>query len=525
MKNITRALALLLALVLVLGLVVTGFADAASGSSTDTKGKITINDAVVGQTYRIYRILELESYSRDNTEARNGAYSYKAASTEWGNFILGEGNEYFTVTDDSTAGNVAAGYVSWKGGTDDARVAAFAKAALAYATADVNGQPRIAADYTFTATTNTVVFNGNDDTGLPLGYYLLDSSLGTLCSLDTTNSEVTIKEKNDVPANEKKVQEDSKENEQDGGWTNTNDADIGQTVNFKSTITAQAGAQKYVFHDTMSAGLTFNGTVTVTKGANADAVADTNYTLITKDNTDENKRPTDGCTFEIVFNQTFCDSLKANEQIVIAYSATLNDQAVIGTKIDEEGNTNKSYLSYGEKSKTTESKTTTNTWKVDVFKFHTDTSNTSKGLAGATFTLKRNNETEAIKLVKVGETNTYRVAKTAEAGNAITEITTPDDGKFTIQGLDSDTYYLTEKEAPKGYNKLKDPIKIVIDENGNVKVNDATTAVTEVGVENKTGAEMPSTGGIGTTVFYVVGGILAVGAAVLLVTKKRMERG
>ena len=518
MKNITRALALLLALVLVLGLVVTGFAEGAGAAGT---GKITINNAVVGQTYRIYRILELESYSRDETEARNGAYSYKAASTEWGDFISGDGSEYFTVTDDSTPGNVAAGYVSWKGSTDTTRVATFAKAALAYAKTEVNGNPKIAPDYTITAISENVVFDGTGNAGLPLGYYLLDSSLGTLCSLDTTNSDVTIKEKNAVPTNEKKVQEDSKESETGNGWGETNDADIGQTVNFKSTITAQPGAQNYVFHDTMSAGLTFDESSVKIKKGETTLVKGTDYTLKTTGLTDTT------CTFEIEFNQTFCDNLTNDEEIVITYSATLNENAVIAG----EGNTNKSKLTYGEDSKfsTTEDSTTTKTWKVSVFKFH-QKDTTQQGLAGATFTLKRNNDTQAIKLMKVGDTasTTYRVAmhkgETQFEDGADTNITTDTTGKFTIQGLDSDTYYLTETKAPDGYNKLKNPIKIVIDGKGKVKVNDATTEVTEVAVENKTGTEMPSTGGIGTTVFYVVGGILAVGAAVLLVTKKRMER-
>ena len=518
MKNITRALALLLALILVLGLVVTGFADAAV---TTGPGKITINKAVAGQTYTIYKILELESY---NAETGKEAYSYKAASG-WENFFkTGDGSTYFDVTADGNADNVEAGYVTWKsiaGETEvakQARVAEFAKKALAYAK---NTSNSISATRTqANVTEETITFDS-----LPLGYYLLDSSLGTLCSLSTTKPEAMITEKNAVPENKKLVQEDSKVGKADE-YGAKNDADIGQTVNFKSTITAQAGAQNYVFHDTMSEGLTFNGTVNITKGANADAVDNTNYTLKTKDNADANMRPTDGCTFEIVFNQDFCDTLQKDETIVITYSATLNDQAVIGTTAGVEGNTNKSQLSYGDNSKTTESKTTTNTWELKVFKFHQK--NDKTGLAGATFTLNRkNNGTEAINLVKLtgaGNENTYRVAKTGETG-ATAEIITDTSGKFTIQGLDSDTYYLTEKEAPKGYNKLKDPIAITIDNAGNVKLGQTTVENGEVQVENKTGAEMPSTGGIGTTVFYVVGGILAVGAAVLLVTKKRMERG
>ncbi len=516
MKNMTRALALLLALILVLGLVVTGFADdAASGTSAATKGKITINDAVVGQSYSIYKILTLESYDKTAN-----AYSYKPASNLWKTFLTtGDGNAYFEVKS-NTSDNIEADYVTWRSNPGEteaqkqSRAAEFAKKALAYATTK---------GITATATQDNVNAQTVTFSNLDLGYYLLDSSLGTLCSLDTTNSDVTIEEKNAVPENKKLVQEDSKENEQDGGWTNTNDADIGQTVNFKSTIKAQAGAQKYVFHDTMSAGLTFDSTsVKVTKNGTEVPAEATNYIL--KSKTDGTTTFTDGCTFEIEFKQTFCDSLKANDTIVITYSATLNEKAVIAGS----GNTNQSQLSYGDNSKTEVSQTTTKTWEVKVFKFHTNATD-GNGLAGATFKLsKEENGNNPIQLKATTTANTYRVAmhkdETQFEDGATTEITTTDTGKFTIQGLDSDTYYLTETKAPDGYNKLKAPIKIVIDENGNVKVNDATTPVAEVGVENKTGAEMPSTGGIGTTVFYVVGGILAVGAAVLLVTKKRMER-
>ena len=513
MKNITRVLALLLALVLVLGLVVTGFAEGTSGSSPDTKGSITIDNAVVGESYSIYKILTLESYDKTAN-----AYSYKPASNQWKTFLTtGDGKDYFNVKAD-TSDNIEADYVTWKSNPGEteadkqSRAAEFAQKALAYAKTN----SITATDTQAKVNTQTVTFSNLD-----LGYYLLDSSLGTLCSLDTTNSNVTIREKNAVPTNEKKVQEDSKVGTANEYGTE-NDADIGQTVNFKSTITAQPGAQNYVFHDAMSAGLTFNGTVTVT--LNNTKVEANNYTLKTK--SDGTTTFTDDCTFEIEFNQDFCNTLKKNDIIVITYSATLNENAVIGSD-GATSNTNKSKLSYGDNSATEWSQTTTKTWKVSVFKFHQKDDTNKTPLSGAKFTLNRKNDgTEAINLVKltgVGNENTYRVAKTGET--AITEITTPDDGKFTIQGLDSDTYYLTEKEAPKGYNKLKNPIQIEIDSNGAVKVSGTAITGIEVGVQNKTGAEMPSTGGIGTTVFYVVGGILAVGAAVLLVTKKRMERG
>ena len=476
MKHVKKLASILLALVMALALTATAFAEGETGS-------ITINDAVVGQTYTIYQILDLESYN-----ASANAYAYKA-TTAWNTFINRDDIKGTYVEVD------AQGYVTWKG---DADAAAFAKLAQKYAKDNsITNQGSV------TATSTTVSF-----TGLDLGYYLVDTTLGTLCSLDTTNPNVTMEEKNEVPTNVKTVEEDST-----GNYGEKNDADIGQTVNFKSTITAQAGAENYVFHDTMSAGLTYTGVTGITlNGTTVDA---SNYTVVTEG-------LTDGCTFEVRFTQAFCDTLKANDQIVISYTATLNENAVIAG----EGNPNTSKVSYGDSSNTKytpDSQTKTYTWDVDVFKY-TMSGETETALAGATFTLSKNADgSNPIALVSKGN-NVYRVAKTGET-DTVTEITTDATGKFTIKGLDADTYYLTETAAPAGYNKLAGPVTIVIGENGVVNgTTEAPQGVDEVKVLNQSGAELPSTGGIGTTIFYVLGGVLVVGAAVLLVTKKRMER-
>lgn len=484
MKQVKKLASVLLALVMALALTATAFAEGETGS-------ITINDAVVGQTYTVYQILDLESY-----DATAKAYAYKANSA-WNTFINSDAIKGTYVEVD------AQGYVTWKTGAD---AAAFAKAAQKYAKDNsITNQGSV------TATTTTVSF-----TGLDLGYYLVDTTLGTLCSLDTTNPNVTMNEKNEVPTNVKTVEEDST-----GNYGEKNDADIGQTVNFKSTITAQAGAENYVFHDTMSAGLTYTGVTGITlNGTTVDNTDNKAYTVV-------NTGLTDGCTFEVRFTQTFCDTLKANDQIVISYTATLNENAVIAG----DGNPNTSKLSYGDKGDashtpsgtTPPSTTTTYTWDVDVFKY-TMNGETETALAGAKFTLSKNADgSNPIALVSEGK-NVYRVAKTGETGT-VTEITTDATGKFTIKGLDADTYYLTETAAPAGYNKLAGPVTIVIGENGVVNgTTEAPQGVDEVKVLNQSGTELPSTGGIGTTIFYVVGGVLVVGAAVLLVTKKRMER-
>ncbi|MDY4542691.1 MAG: SpaH/EbpB family LPXTG-anchored major pilin [Candidatus Ventricola sp.] len=471
MKNTKKLVGLLLALVMV-------FAMSAAMAEGET-GSITINDAVVGQTYTLYQILDLESYN-----ASANAYAYKA-TTAWNTFINSDAIKGTYVEVD------AQGYVTWKDGAD---AAAFAKAAQKYAKDN-----SIANQGSVTATTTTVSF-----TGLDLGYYLVDTTLGTLCSLDTTNPNVTMEEKNEVPVNVKTVEEDST-----GNYGEKNDADIGQTVNFKSTITAQAGAENYVFHDTMSTGLTYTGVTGIT--LNGTAVDASNYTVTAP--------AADGDTFDVTFTQAFCDTLKAKDQIVISYTATLNENAVIAG----EGNPNTSKVSYGDSSNTKytpDSQTKTYTWDVDVFKY-TMNGETETALADATFTLSKNADgSNPIALVSEGN-NVYRVAKTGES-NTVTAITTDATGKFTIKGLDADTYYLTETAAPAGYNKLAGPVTIVIGENGVVNgTTEAPQGVDEVKILNQSGTELPSTGGIGTTIFYVIGGVLVIGAAAMLIAKRK----
>lgn len=480
MKRTKRIASVLLALVMALSLITTAFAAGETGS-------ITIDNAVVGQTYTIYQILDLESYNKDS-----GAYAYKATAA-WRDFINGADVKSVYVNVD------AQGYVTW---VKDADVAAFAKLAQKYA-ADHN----IANQGTKTADSTTVEF-----TNLDLGYYLVDSTLGTICSLDTTNPSVTITEKNAAPTNVKEVEEDSTSK-----YGTANDADIGQTVNFKSTITAQAGAENYVFHDKMSAGLQYTGVTGITLNGN---IVDTaNYVVKTTD-------ITDGCTFEVVFTQAFCDTLKANDKIVISYTAVVTKDAVIGG----DGNLNQSQIEYGESGKTTTtplSETKTYTWKMDVLKY-TMKDNKETPLAGAKFVLYKTVDGKT--LYARADENNKITGWTENEGDA-TVFETPDNGQFSIIGLDAGTYYLKEIEAPAGYNMLKDPIEVVITATVDGTTNTRTATVTynktstgTVKVENKTGAELPSTGGIGTTIFYVVGGLLVVAAGVLLVTRKRMSK-
>lgn len=471
MKRTKKLASLLLALVMVFAVAVTVLAE---GS-----GSITVDNAVVGQTYTIYKILRLESYN-----ANTNAYSYKATDA-WEEFINGDGSIYVDVNEQ--------GYVTWHKGAD---ASAFAKAAQAYA-----GAHSIANQGSQTATSTTVKFES-----LELGYYLMDSTLGTLCALDTTTPDVIIKEKNEVPSNEKTVEEDSSKN-----YGSVNDADIGQTVNFKSTVTLPAGSENVIFHDTMSAGLTLKvESVKVYTDARLTTELEANsYTLKTSG-------LLDACTFEIAFSQEYLNDLKEKAVVYVVYSAVVNENAVVGG----EGNPNTSHLSYGDErnTKTTPgSNTTTYTWSFDVLKYgNGDETNV---LANAEFVLLNSNKSK-VAVVENGKlTGWMELPAAGEGGSVVwpanTILKTNENGKISIAGLDADTYYLREIKAPAGYNVLKDDVEVKIDPT----VSDKTT----VKVDNLSGTELPSTGGMGTTFFYVAGSILLLGAAVLLVTKKRMN--
>ena len=500
MKLIKKIAAIMLSIMMVLGMA--SVVSAAEGAET---GTITINNAIKDQTYTIYKMLTLESYD----EAK-GLYSYKPATEEWKTFFTkGEGKGYVDINEN--------GYVTWKTveGEDtakkEARAAELAQKALTYVTT-TNGVSNAGQ---VTATGTTVTFNG-----LELGYYLVDSSLGALCSLNTTNPTATITEKNGEPTVEKKVS-----SKKDSDYAELNFANIGDKVFFQTIINAQAGAQNYVLHDTMCEGLTFNKDIQV-KLNNTPNSTETprDYSIYLKDTETENKT-NDECTFEIKFSEEFCKKLDANDKIYVTYSATLNGKAFIGMTNDGSGNTNTTHISYGENNtESNPSKTDTYTLQIPVFKY-TNTETGKKALAGAKFALY---ETEtngtAIALTKKGETQDYRKALTGESG--ITEIETGDTGKFSIQGLKPGTYWLEETAAPKGYNKLAKRIKIELDATGALRIDDKNHdgVITTAEVENKSGTILPSTGGMGTTVIYLAGALLVMVSGVVLIAKKRASQ-
>lgn len=487
-----KFVSLLLALVMVLSMATVAFAE-----ETET-GSITINGVHSATTYEIYKLLDLESYN-----TTSGAYSYKVNSAWSTFFATAEALTYVNIDD--------AGYVTWKAAEDEATLAAFAKLALAYA--KENGIAPVKSSKNadeFVITGDKGVFSG-----LELGYYLVDSTMGALCGLTTTNPDASINAKNGIPTLDKQVEEDS--TSQYGG---ANTADIGQTVKFRVTINVHAGAENYVLHDLMSAGLTFQSVTKVERivpgTGTTEAVEGTDYTVLTKENetatTDDDT--TDGCTFEVRFSKTFCDSLKTNDKIIVYYEAMLNRNAVIAG----EGNPNEAWLSYGEGNTTTHDTTVTKTFGIDIIK--TDSQNIL--LDGAQFRIydaaTGGNE---VKVVLMEDGVTYRRARADEEGVAI-EV---NNGQVRVVGFDNGTYYLEETVAPDGYNMLTARKEFTIaDSNLDATFNGSIYSTgSGVHVVNKTGSMLPETGAMGTMLFITLGTIAVLGAGVLLVTKKRMN--
>lgn len=450
----------------------------AAGGTAD--GSITVRDAVDGEHYGIYRIFDLESYTDDTAEgAKDGNYSYKL-STKWAGIAS---DAAFTAYFDLTGG-----YVHPKETYDESAAADFAVAALAYAKAH-----GITAEQTLPAANGSVSFGS-----LPLGYYLVDTSVGSLCSLTTTNPAVTIEEKNSAPTIEKKIL-------QNNASVDSNNVSIGSAVQYQVTIHAKKGAVGYVLTDTLSEGLTFNNDVTVTVDGSAVAAGVNTYSVASGANN----------SFTVTFRQALLDTLTDTGTIVVRYSATLNEKAVIHG--DEGSNCNRAQLRYGETSTTTEQTTTTDTYKFDLVKTKAD----GTLLAGASFRLytARTGGTE-IPLVQVDDT-TYRPAVGTETG---TVILTRDDRPITIQGLASGIYWLEEVRQPEGYNKLDARQSVELSGGNNTAEMNGTGYVSGgKQIINQTGTILPGTGGRGTTLFYLVGGGLMLAAVVLLVAKKRME--
>ena len=505
---------LLLALVMVFALTTTAFA------ANTNQHIITITNEKDGHTYTAYQVFQGDYYEG------------KLSNIEWGAGVNGEallaelkGSVSNVYTSCTTSEDVAKVLASFQ--NDSAQLDAFARIVGKHLSTAAGSSDEQKSPYRISVTGD--------------GYYFIKDN-GTIAEDDAATKyilqvvhDVSVAAKVDVPTLDKVIVEaDSDTNETpadentDGNGTAVN---VGDKVNFKLTSKVPKmdsyDTYTYVVHDTMSSGLTFNNDVAVTIGGDA-------YNAFTV--------AQDGQSFTITFTDFINQKANAGKAIVITYSATLNENA-LSTNVE----TNTVYLNYSNNPNdtSTQGKTPDKTVYVYDFdlvidKYTKNDDNSEIRLANAKFVLyKKDGEKKLYyfynatdKKVTWVELADDAAVKTAVTAGTITQVVTDASGVASFRGLDTGTYFLHETEAPAGYNLLKEDVEVAITATyGNDgKITQSTAAPADNGqyqqtekILNNSGTQLPSTGGIGTAIFYGLGGLLVLGAIVLLVTRRRMK--
>ena len=525
MKKINKILALVVALMMVLA-TVSAFAETAAAPT----GSIKITGAVTDPsadttTYDAYKIFDMTTDGNTGDDGKYTAVAY-TINPAWEEFFAatGAGADYIVDSDSTGKLNpIAVGGATKYINITDTNVAAFAKAAFEFS----QTKP-VAAAATQTVAKGTTEVTFSD---LPLGYYMVYpvganiniGSYTSIVSITSTDPNAEIAQKAKYPTLVKEADDISVE--------------VGQKVTYtlSSTVPDTTGFSKYemIFADTTSDGLTFDGTDSiVVKIGSATLTAGTDYTVSTA--TADFSVTIDMLTGE-EGNKTAKYAYDA--AIVITYTATVNDQAVV--VISE----NKATLTYNNNPKDDESTATTPPVVVKVYSAKVvinkiDGANKETKLAGAKFVLRAKTVGSAegdsheddlaagkyyyydatakdVKWITVASEDPADLAK----DTTITVVTTDADGAASFDGLENGVYELIEVEAPAGYNLVTEPIEVTIEGDD----ADTSTLTVTTDVENKSGTTLPATGGIGTTIFYVAGSLMALAAAILLVTRRRMN--
>ncbi|MGL5417362.1 MAG: SpaH/EbpB family LPXTG-anchored major pilin [Clostridium sp.] len=375
--------------------------------------------------------------------------------------------------------------------------------------------------------------------GLDLGYYLIvdkgvsgnESHVVAAASMGSTATELVI----DLKAQAPTIDKDIKHNE-NGNFGEVGDNQIGDTVEYRfiSTMPDTIGYKnyKYIIHDKMTAGLTFNNDIAIYVGDK-----DNGGTLLDTSNYSVNNNPTDGHTFDIDINimKMINEKLVSKgDKLYIYFTATLNkDAAIAGDSNDNTVNLEYSNNPYDENSKDKTPDVTVKdyTFKLNALKTREDG---TTALQGAEFEIRKGKD--SLYFTKEGDTYTVCAEKHdhTTVDTCTTKIVSGANGKFHIVGLDdSVTYTIVETKAPDGYNPIK-PIDFIItaeyDKDGNIaSISTNASGITQVDgtfelgttIINKTDSLLPETGGIGTTIFTVVGGIMMLLAGGLLIRRRR----
>lgn len=533
MKSMKKLVTLLLSLVMLCALAMPAMAEGTTYS-------ITINNAVADHTYTAYQVFK-GVYYKGNRQVAGKDAEYLSDVT-WGDAIDDTkilaalqaspviGSDFTNKTSAEDVAYVLQGYDNKSKELDEfARIVGN----NLKTSATGNNSGTIDADKKATIT------------GLTAGYYFVKDT-GTIGAGEIAtkflvevvgNANVTVKAQ--APTIDKKIV--------DNGDTNHTSANIGDQVEFKLTATVpdMANFDTYTFtiSDTLSEGLTFDKDTVEVKIGSTELEADTNYTLISP------TAPQIDNTFKIEFTKAQLGNKVEHDTgatIVVTYKATLNSNALTTDK-----ESNKATLEYSN-NPAGEGKGTVKTPDVPVYIYdfdididkYDDTDNKDKDnahkdksnkLENAEFILyKEVTENEQQKTYYYKWDKDSNTVKWVPEKDQATRKTTTDEGKTSFQGIAAGKYFLEETKAPDGYNKLKTPVEVEITAEYKAETGELTDTnakkngtdgqyIRTVEVPNKAGAVLPSTGGIGTTIFYVLGSILALGAAVLLIAKKRMN--
>ena len=341
------------------------------------------------------------------------------------------------------------------------------------------------------------------------GYYFVTTSMGSFIGVDTDNPNVKIEDKNTPPTVAKEITgvKDStgsvfnatvtEEKSDPGEGTNEQAiAQIGDTVSYKLTVAVKPGAQNYVITDNMT------HLKIVASSFKVDGAAVSGNTKVDASGTTITDKAS---TFTIKLAQSYLDTITEATTLEITYDAVLDSSAAVA----DEANPNTVKLTYGTKPDKNFSEDSAKVWTAEVDVEKKIDSETGDPLEGAGFILK-NSEGKCYKL------DNGVVTWVAEA--QATPVMTDANGKLTTKftGLANGTYTLVEKIIPEGYNKLADTTVTIA--NNNVTIENLSQ--TKI-VVNKSGSVLPSTGGIGTTIFYILGALLVIGCGIILIARRR----
>ncbi len=535
MKTMKKFASLALALVLCLSMSVAALA-ASSGSQ---EGTITISNPAEGETYSVYQIFEM-TYSSGSYYGDSSSYSYRVCDGWEELFADEEFSLFFTIDGHGYLDPESAVFREKENSTVMAR---FAQAALSFA----KEQGMEPADHLkATSSIESLEF-----TGLDLGYYVVDTSLGSLCMLTSTNPDAQIREKNPTPSNKKYV-EDITDKDKEETFVTSDNADVIDRLRYEIILDNVEDLHNLCLHDQIDPELTLDeGTVTVylngtenelTRGTvKAGTEYDADGTAVTVYDVEggayavvfagDELYSGDGCCFEIHFSDSYLAGLTDEDELYVVYEVDI-DAADDDFTEDHAELDNTAHVSYGLARTSVPVQTQTYLYGFELFKY-TMVNGRQKGLADAQFVLSYVDSRDAAHYATFEMHNGNYVLKDWEgsAENESSFITSVADDNVYIEGLDPDTtYYLTEVAAPDGYNMLKDPITVsfAVDEmlpDSFTVYYDGTQAENHVvPVMNNQGSMLPGTGGMGTTVFYVAGIILILGACVVLITRRRMRK-